>query len=85
MRKILALLMALMLVLAGCAAEPATEPEQPVEGEETGLEFSTDEFYIKSEDEMRELFSEIPEAIDNTTKISFLFFASIKRRPEIRP
>ena len=35
MRKILALLMALMLVLAGCAAEPTTEPEQPVEGEET--------------------------------------------------
>ena len=40
MRKILALLMALMLVLAGCAAEPATEPEQPVEGEETGLELT---------------------------------------------
>ena len=40
MRKILALLMALMLVLAGCAAEPATEPEQPVVGEETGLELT---------------------------------------------
>ena len=40
MRKILALMMALMLVLAGCAAEPATEPEQPVEGEETSLELT---------------------------------------------
>ena len=39
-------------------------------GEETGLEFSTDEFYVKSEEEMRELFSEIPEAIDNTQIIA---------------
>ena len=37
MRKILALLMALMLVFAGCAAEPAEEPEQPVETEEPAL------------------------------------------------
>ena len=33
MRKILALLMALMLVFAGCTAAPAEEPEQPVEPE----------------------------------------------------
>ncbi|MFI3141335.1 MAG: DNA polymerase III subunit alpha [Clostridia bacterium] len=35
-------------------------------GEDTGLEFSTDEFYLKSEDEMLELFSAIPEAVHNT-------------------
>ena len=39
-------------------------------GEETGLEFSTDEFYVKSEDEMRAAFSDIPEAIDITEKIA---------------
>lgn len=39
-------------------------------GEETGLEFSTDEFYVKTEDEMRALFSDIPEAIDNTGVIA---------------
>lgn len=39
-------------------------------GEETGLEFSTDEFYVKSEAEMREAFSELPEAIDITEKIA---------------
>lgn len=39
-------------------------------GEETGLEFSTNEFYLKSEDEMRALFSSVPEAIENTQKIA---------------
>ena len=39
-------------------------------GEETGLEFSTDEFYVKSEAEMLSLFSQIPEAISNTQKIA---------------
>ena len=39
-------------------------------GEETGLEFSTDEFYVKSEEEMRLAFSELPEAIDNTQIIA---------------
>ena len=38
--------------------------------EDTGLEFGTDDFYLKSENEMRELFSEYPEAIDNTAKIA---------------
>ena len=33
--------------------------------EDTGLEFGTDEFYLKSEAEMRELFSYVPEAIEN--------------------
>lgn len=34
------------------------------------LHFETEEFYIKSEQEMRELFSYIPEAIDNTMEIA---------------
>lgn len=38
--------------------------------EDTGLEFGTDEFYLKSEDEMRELFSYVPEAVENTAKIA---------------
>lgn len=38
--------------------------------EETGFDFKTDEFYLKSEDEMRALFSHIPEAIDNTQLIA---------------
>lgn len=39
-------------------------------GEETGLEFETQEFYLKSEEEMRALFPELPEAFDNTVKIA---------------
>ncbi len=39
-------------------------------GEETGLEFSTEEFYIKSEEEMREAFPELPDAIENTNIIA---------------
>lgn len=38
-------------------------------GEDTGLEFHADEFYLKSEDEMREVFADVPEAIDNTQTI----------------
>ncbi|WP_417081693.1 DNA polymerase III subunit alpha [Mobilibacterium timonense] len=38
--------------------------------DEKRLRFETDEFYIKSEEEMRELFSYIPEACDNTQKIA---------------
>ena len=38
--------------------------------EDTGLEFATEEFYLKTEAEMRELFSYVPEAIDNTQKIA---------------
>ncbi len=33
------------------------------------MRFQTDEFYVKSEKEMREIFKELPEAIDNTEKI----------------
>lgn len=38
--------------------------------EDTGLEFGTDEFYLKSEAEMLETFDFIPEAINNTEKIA---------------
>ena len=38
--------------------------------EDTGLEFATDDFYLKSEEEMREIFSAYPEACDNTAKIA---------------
>ena len=34
------------------------------------MSFETDEFYIKSEDEMRALFPNNPEAVDNTVKIA---------------
>lgn len=39
-------------------------------GEDTGLEFGTQEFYLKSEEEMREAFSECLQAVDNTAKIA---------------
>lgn len=34
------------------------------------LKFETDEFYVKSEEELRELFPNIPEAFENTVKIA---------------
>ncbi|MBQ1989000.1 MAG: DNA polymerase III subunit alpha, partial [Clostridia bacterium] len=34
------------------------------------IEFKTNEFYLKSEEEMRELFSFAPEAVDNTERIA---------------
>ena len=39
-------------------------------GQENSLEFQTDEFYLKSEEEMAELFSHVPQAIENTQKIA---------------
>jgi DNA polymerase-3 subunit alpha len=39
-------------------------------GEDTGMNFETDEFYVKSEDEMRRLFPELPDAIENTQLIA---------------
>ncbi len=39
-------------------------------GQENSLEFQTDEFYLKSEEEMFQLFSHIPQAIENTQKIA---------------
>lgn len=38
--------------------------------EDNTLEFQTDEFYLKSEDEMRALFPDCAEAIDNTARIA---------------
>lgn len=38
--------------------------------EENSLEFESDNFYLKTENEMRELFSKTQEAIDNTQKIA---------------
>ncbi len=40
--------------------------------DENPLRFETSEFYVKSEDEMRSLFPNCPEAIDNTAKIAEL-------------
>ena len=34
------------------------------------MKFETDEFYLKSEQELRELFPDIPQAFDNTVKIA---------------
>lgn len=39
-------------------------------GDDTGLEFHADEFYLKSEREMREIFADTPEAVDNTQLIA---------------
>ena len=38
--------------------------------EPTGMGFSTDEFYLKSTQEMAQLFANVPEAITNTRKIA---------------
>ena len=39
-------------------------------GEDTGLEFGTEEFYLKSEQEMLEAFRDCPEAVYNTAEIA---------------
>ncbi len=39
-------------------------------GEDTGLEFHSNEFYLKSEAEMLEVFSDVPEAVSNTALIA---------------
>ncbi|MBE6720068.1 MAG: DNA polymerase III subunit alpha [Ruminococcaceae bacterium] len=39
-------------------------------GEDTGLEFHSNNFYLKSESEMRELFADYSDAVDNTGKIA---------------
>lgn len=39
-------------------------------GEEIGMEFSTDEFYLKSEEEMRLAFPNIEKAVENTEKVA---------------
>lgn len=39
-------------------------------GDKNNLEFQTEEFYLKTEDEMREVFPNVPDAISNTQKIA---------------
>lgn len=39
-------------------------------GEDTGLEFHSDQFYLKSEAEMAETFAAVPQALENTEKIA---------------
>lgn len=39
-------------------------------GEDTGLEFHSKHFYLKSEQEMHAVFADVPEAIDNTQVIA---------------
>ncbi len=39
-------------------------------GEDTGLEFGTEEFYLKTEEEMLEAFPDCPEAVYNTSEIA---------------
>jgi len=38
--------------------------------EENRMRFSNDQFYLKSEEEMRKLFSNMPDAVDNASKIA---------------
>ena len=38
--------------------------------EDKGIGFDTEEFYLKSTEEMRNLFSDVPEALENTVKIA---------------
>ncbi len=38
--------------------------------EEDRMRFPNDQFYLKSEEEMQQLFSDIPEALENTTRIA---------------
>ena len=38
--------------------------------EDTGMGFETEEFYVKSGDEMAALFPDVPEAVENTNKIA---------------
>lgn len=38
--------------------------------DDNAMEFATDQFYVKSEEEMRALFPEAPQAIDNAVKIA---------------
>lgn len=39
-------------------------------GDDTGLEFHSDNFYLKSEQEMREIFYDVQDAIDNTQRVA---------------
>ena len=53
--------------------------------EDTGMGFSTDEFYVKSGEEMLELFPEYPDAIANTNKIAEMCNVDFKFGNSILP
>ncbi|MGD9560028.1 MAG: DNA polymerase III subunit alpha [Oscillospiraceae bacterium] len=57
--------------------------------DEDRLEFGTDEFYVKSTEEMLALFPEVPEACENTQKIAekcqFEFEFGVTKLPEFTP
>ena len=40
------------------------------QADEDRMRYANDQFYLKSEDEMRQIFSAVPEALDNTYKIA---------------
>jgi DNA polymerase-3 subunit alpha len=44
--------------------------QQKVQSDANRLRFDSDEFYLKTAEEMREVFSELPEACDNTLEIA---------------
>lgn len=43
------------------------------------MKFATDEFYLKSGDEMRQLFSAVPQALENTLKIAEMCDVTIEK------
>ncbi len=53
--------------------------------EDTGMGFSTEEFYVKSGEEMLDLFPEYPDAIDNTNKIAEMCNVDFKFGNSILP
>ncbi|MBO5935925.1 MAG: DNA polymerase III subunit alpha [Clostridia bacterium] len=53
--------------------------------EDTGMGFSTEEFYVKSGEEMLELFPEYPDAIANTNKIAEMCNVDFKFGNSILP
>ncbi len=53
--------------------------------EDTGMGFSTDEFYVKSGEEMLALFPEYPDAIENTNKIAEMCNVDFKFGNSILP
>lgn len=54
-------------------------------GDETDFSFDTDEFYLKSEEEMRDLFSNYPQAVDNTALIAEQCNVSFEFKDTILP
>ena len=55
-------------------------------GEDTGLEFHSDQFYLKSEEEMAEAFAAVPQALENKDKIArhYAYFQKLCREGMVR-